>query len=258
MTWTSTSSGAGLAPGSSVRELAICSGIGGLSLGLKRAFGGNHRTLCHIEREGFAAATLVARMEDKALDSAPIWDEVETFDCQGFLRDIGQPDIITAGFPCQPASKAGRRTGGAHPGWLWPSIARIIRATRPAAVFLENVPCLLRHGFPRVLLDLHGLGMDVRWCVLSAQELLAPHRRERLFILAHTDSGRHQVQNAIRPGRAVIGDSPWRKPIAALCRVADGVPRGLDERNRALGNAVIPRVAAAAIVALASDWRISP
>src|SRR3990167_8778450 len=91
-----------------VNGISLCSGIGGLELGLKIALGDAYRCVCYIEREGYAAATLVARMEDKALDSAPIWDDLATFD-GGPWR--GKVDIVSGGFPCQPASTAGRRKG---------------------------------------------------------------------------------------------------------------------------------------------------
>lgn len=85
--------------------LSLCSGAGGLDLGLHLALSG-YRTVGHVERDAYAAAILVARMEDAALDCAPVWDDVATFDGRPWR---GAVDIVTAGYPCQPFSVAGTR-----------------------------------------------------------------------------------------------------------------------------------------------------
>lgn len=162
--------------------LALCAGVGGLDLGLRLALGSRFRSVVYVEREAYAAAALVARMEDAALDPAPVWDDLVTFDGRPWR---GVVDLVTAGFPCQPWSVAGQRKGTADERWLWPDIVRIIREVDPRLVFLENVPGLLRHGLSIVLEDLASLGFDAEWDSFRAGELGAPHKRERLFILAH-------------------------------------------------------------------------
>ena len=109
--------------------LSLCSGAGGLDLGLTLAIPG-YRAVGHVERETFAAATLVARMEDASLDQAVIWDDVGTFDGRPWR---GAVDIVTAGYPCQPFSVAGRRLGSEDPRHLWPHVARIIGEVEPAS-----------------------------------------------------------------------------------------------------------------------------
>jgi len=84
--------------------LSLCAGAGGIDLGLTIACPG-YRTVCYVEREAYAAATLVARMEDKALDPAPLWDDVTTFDGRPWR---GAVDILIGGYPCQPFSVAGK------------------------------------------------------------------------------------------------------------------------------------------------------
>ena len=126
--------------------LSLCSGAGGLDLGLTIAIPG-YRTVGYVERETFAAATLVARMEDAALDQAVIWDDVATFDGQPWR---GAVDLVSAGYPCQPFSVAGKRLGTEDPRHLWPHVARIIGEVEPPFVFLENVAHHLRLGFPEV------------------------------------------------------------------------------------------------------------
>jgi DNA (cytosine-5)-methyltransferase 1 len=169
-----------------IHGLALCSGIGGLELGVHMALGGRARTVCYVERDAYAAAVLLARMADSSLDRAPVWDDLTTFDAP---RWRGAVDLVTAGFPCQPWSVAGKRKGITDERWLWPDIVRIVRDCEPSLVFLENVPGMYRHGLREVLSDLASLGFDAEWTCISAADIGAPHRRERVFILAHRDGG---------------------------------------------------------------------
>lgn len=162
----------------------LCSGYGGFELGFKLA-GINARTVAHVERDTYAAATLVARMGEKALDQAPIWDDLTTFDSPAWR---GKVDCITAGFPCQPFSAAGKQLGTDDHRWIWPAIKRIILDVEPSFVFLENVPQLVRGGLAFVLSDLAELGFDAEWGLYSAAEVGAPHKRDRFWLLAHSTS----------------------------------------------------------------------
>ncbi|KAA8607565.1 DNA methyltransferase [Salipiger aestuarii] len=163
--------------------LSLCSGAGGLDLGLTIAMPG-YRTVGHVERETYAAAILVARMEEAALDCAPVWDDVASFDGYPWR---GAVDIVTAGYPCQPFSVAGKRRGADDPRHLWPHVARIIGEVGPPFVFLENVAHHLRLGFPEVAGGLVGMGYRLAAGLFTAAEVGAPHKRERLFILAHRE-----------------------------------------------------------------------
>ncbi|MCC1492769.1 DNA cytosine methyltransferase [Cognatishimia sp. F0-27] len=160
--------------------LSLCSGAGGLDLGLTIAMPG-YRTVGHVERETYAAAILVARMEEPALDPAPVWDDVASFDGRPWR---GAVDIVTAGYPCQPFSVAGKRQGADDPRHIWPHVARIIGEIEPPFVFLENVAHHLRLGFPEVASGLVGMGYRLAAGLFTAAEVGAPHKRERLFILA--------------------------------------------------------------------------
>ena len=167
-----------------IRGMALCAGVAGLELGVGMALqqlGLEYRCVCYVEREAYAAACLVARMEDAVLDPALIWDDLTTFD-GGQWR--GKVDLITAGFPCQPWSVAGSQRGTEDDRWLWPSIAAVVRDVEPRWVFLENVPGLISGGLGPVLGDLASLGFDAEWGCYRASEAGAPHRRERLFLLA--------------------------------------------------------------------------
>jgi DNA (cytosine-5)-methyltransferase 1 len=170
---------------SSLDVLSVCSGGGGLDLGVQLAEP-SARIVGYVEREAFAASVLVARMADAALCEAPVWDDVGTFDGRAWR---GLVDCVVAGFPCQPWSIAGRRGGTGDGRWLWPEIARLVRAVAPRIVFLENVPGLrFGGGLGHVLGDLAQLGFHAEWDVLGADEVGATHRRRRLFLLAYTNA----------------------------------------------------------------------
>lgn len=164
--------------------LSLCAGYGGLELGLAIAEPG-YRTVCFVERESHAAATLVARMEDKALDHAPVWSDLRSFDGKPWR---GKVHILTAGYPCQPFSMAGKRRGDADPRHLWPEVERIIAEVRPGTVFVENVEGHIDLGLADVVGGLRRLGYSAKAGLFTAREVGARHRRRRLFILAYADS----------------------------------------------------------------------
>jgi DNA (cytosine-5)-methyltransferase 1 len=219
-----------------------------LELGLKLALGHQYRTVCYVEREAYAAATLVARMEDEALDRAPIWDDLESFDAG---RWRGAVDLVSAGWPCQTYSTAarGRNT---HPD-LWGQVRRVIQGVEPEYVFLENVSGnediwmgvrqnLCRDGF-------HVVGP----ILARASDVGAPHERPRRFLLAHTHDAQ-QFSLAVddemaRPSCSSVPWHPWGKPLDVE-RVDDGTT-GRMERSRAIGEGVVPLVAAYAFCGLA-------
>lgn len=179
--------------GARVHVLSLCSGIGGLELGVKRATAHAARVVCYVEREAYCISVLQTRMADGDLDDAPIWSDVKTFNPQPWR---GIVDLITAGFPCQPFSAAGKRAGDADPRHLWPYILRHIQSIEPALVFCENVPGLLALGFEQVCKDLQGLGYSVEAGIFSAEECGAPHIRKRLFFIAYANG--HALRHASR------------------------------------------------------------
>ena len=164
--------------------LSLCAGVGGLDLGLRVAQP-NARTVCFVEIEAYAAAILATRMEQNALDQAPIWTDLRTFDGKPWR---GLVDCITAGYPCQPFSVAGKQLGDKDPRHLWPDVFRVVREIDPPLCFFENVPGHLRLGFQQVHDDLRSLGYRVKAGLFTAEEVGASHKRERLFILAYRES----------------------------------------------------------------------
>jgi len=164
-----------------LRCISLCSGYAGLEMGLKRAWP-NVRTVAYVEIEAFACANLVAKIEEGKLDAAPVWTDVKTFPGDTFHNRV---HIITAGYPCQPFSVAGKRQGTGDPRHLWPYIARIVEAVRPVWCIFENVAGHLTMGFGEVYCSLRDMGYSVEAGLFTAAEVGAPHKRQRLFIMAH-------------------------------------------------------------------------
>lgn len=250
---------------------SLFSGIGGLELGLERATGGH--TVWQVEQDPYARAVLA-----KHWPKAKRFENVEKVGA----HNLAAVDLICGGFPCQDVSNAGKRAGldGARSG-LWTEYARIIGDLRPRFVVVENVSALLARGMDRVLGDLAACGYDAIWDCIPAAAVGAPHRRDRLFVVAYSNSGwrsnnelqtgghklrvcrtkladtdgtrleRHRPagnvgeicpQKAVGLFRRSLGHVEAWKLEPQLGRVATGVPRRVD-RLRCLGNAVVPQVA---------------
>lgn len=203
--------------------VSLCSGVGGLDLGVKLAVP-SARTVCYVEREAYAVAVLAARMQDGSLDEATVWSDLLTFDGRPWR---GRVDCIIAGFPCQPWSHAGKRKGTDDDRWLWPAIARIIDDAKPAMVFLENVPGLVSGGgLHHVLDDLAEMGFDAEWLHLTASAVGASHKRNRVFILGFRgadmgDAGDVRQRRAPEENQAWPGPGDGRGTVAHSGRIGD-------------------------------------
>lgn len=184
------------------RILSLCTGVGGIELGFKLAMP-TSRTVAYVEIEAYACEILVKRMEEKILDEAPIWSNIKSFDGKPWR---GKVDIITGGYPCQPFSIAGKKLGDKDPRHLWPYVRRIISEIEPAMCFFENVGGHLQLGFEQVHNDLQGLGYTVKAGLFTAEEVGAPHRRERLFILAYRNYSRCGSCGNCYPERYLCSD----------------------------------------------------
>jgi DNA (cytosine-5)-methyltransferase 1 len=263
-----------------MNELALFAGAGGGILGGHLL---GWRTVCAVERDPYCASVLVARQNDKTLPAFPIWDDVQTFDGKPWR---GVVDVVSGGFPCQDISIAGKGVGiqGERSG-LWKHMARIIGEVRPRYVFAENSPVLRTRGLDIVLKDLAEMGYDAKWCVLGAKDVGAPHKRDRIWILAYTDSLRELQQERSRQDkwrwtcdcceqvaytsieglqtseyqaifperrreeRRTVTQQGWWSAEPDVGRVANGIPHRVD-RLKALGNGQVPAVAKLALEAL--------
>ena len=276
----------------------LFAGIGGNSIALEEVFNGE--TIEHIfcEWDKFPTAVLKQHWPN-ATYYGDIADLVADTQCKGRqgqrfeaerqyglgnrTRSHKEPSfaIVTGGFPCQPFSAAGRRRGTADDRYKWPEMFEVIRNVRPEWVVAENVRGLVTWNEGMVLetvcADLESEGYEVQPIIIPAVAVNAPHRRDRVWIIAHsersTDRGtpgtdgretieerlpeRHEVGQSIEPGK-VWPDwhRSWQEVAFATCddSVDDGLPRLVDGvpisrakwrqgSLKAYGNAIVPQVA---------------
>ena len=264
-----------------LRTLDLFAGIGGFSLGLERTGGFETVAFCEID-------PYCQRVLAKHWPGVPIYDDIKEIVADaGCMRQlqpqgsqqeirrrtsdsylkgldgnpIGPIDVITGGFPCQDISLAGKGAGidGERSG-LWSELARLIGDIRPRYAILENVAALLGRGLDRVAGDLAEIGYDCEWHCIPASAVGAPHRRDRVWIIAYPQypdpkkqRSQRQLHNGIAQGwqRPILGSlrfcdgasdgQEWWRTEPDVGRVADGIPARVD-RLRCLGNAVVPQI----------------
>lgn len=246
--------------GAKLRVLDLFSGIGGFSLGLERT--GGFETVAFCEIEPFPRKVLA-----KHWPKVPIYDDVRTLNKTVLDRDGIAVDVITGGFPCQDISTAGNQAGldeGTRSG-LWSEITRLVGELRPKFIIVENVAALLAGPseqpggwFGRILGDLASCGYDAEWENIPASALGAPHRRERVWLLAYPEQGgwgflQQPSADKLRSHRTAWTSNARSTNLAnwdgeQICppdfvRMVDGLRSKLDGlRFAALGNAVVPQI----------------
>ena len=168
-----------------LKVLDLFSGIGGFSYAAERIVGG-YKTTQFVEIDPYCQKVL-----HKNFPNTPIHDDIKTFTAKP-----GQFDVFTIGFPCQDLSVAGRQKGigeGTRSGLFYESI-RLLREVRPRFALFENVRNLLSHEkgetFQEILFQIAKAGYDAEWSVISAKDLGACHLRQRLWIVAYSNSFR--------------------------------------------------------------------
>lgn len=163
-----------------MKALSLFTGYGGIDLALKDYI---TETIAYVEIEEYAQKIITYRMADGSLPRAAILADVKNVE-----GEIGDCDIIYGGFPCQDISVAGNGKGlaGERSG-LFFEIIRLTKEIRPSFVFLENVPAIRTRGLEQVIKAFTEVGYDCRWTCLSAASVGAPHKRERWFLLAHSN-----------------------------------------------------------------------
>ena len=259
-----------------LQTLDLFAGIGGFALGLERT--GGFKTVAFCEIEPYPRAVLARHWP-----GVKQYEDVRTLTGTRLDTDGISIDVITGGFPCQDISAAGKQAGidDTTRSGLWSEIARLAGEIRPRFVIVENVAALLsgpskqRGGwFGRVLGDLAEIGYDVRWDCIPASYVGAPHRRDRVWIVAYAqreqlversdvdEIGRwpgkaeqarvgcrqgdvaydHSERfRAEQAGRGEFADGGWWRVEPDVGRVAHGVPDRA-HRLKALGNAVVPKI----------------
>lgn len=240
---------------------SLFSGVGGLELGLEWA--GLGHTIWQVEREPFCLAVLAKR-----------WPTAERFTD---VRAVGKAnlaavDLICGGFPCQDVSSAGKGAGLAGDrSVLWSEFARILGELKPRWVVVENVAGGARKWVDAIVLELERLGYACLPIPVSASDVGAPHRRSRIFVVAHLDGVRELQPQGSEPeqrgrvadgsasdserehvreqqGRSRSASYTWRPLEPGVVPLVYGLPGGLAGRGRrarirALGNSVVPQQA---------------
>ena len=228
----------------------LFAGIGGFSLALEEVF--NEAKINHIfcEWEHFPSAVLKKHWPNGTF-YGDVADLVADTDSQRHKSSVAEEQnltILTGGFPCQPFSHAGRRKGTADDRYQWPNMFRVIQNVKPDWVIAENVRGLATWNdgmvLEQVCVDLESEGYEVQPFIIPACAVNAPHRRDRIWTIAHTDDKR------VRAGfREIQGEDvevserndnakpcypdwrrDWREVAAATCnaRMDDGLPREVD------------------------------
>ena len=283
-----------------MRHLDLFSGIGGFSLAADWIWPDVEHIFCEID-------PFCQKVLNKHWPQSKIYGDIRELRGGGF----GTVDLVTGGFPCQPFSTAGKRKGKEDDRDLWPHMFRIITEAKPYWVIGENVAGFIKMELDRSISDLESAGYEVRSFVIPACAVGAPHRRDRVWIVANTrgaeshgvssikrekiSSARNSTSSNTKSGKNRRGEQrqfqryttakdgegnedatnaagnheqgieqeqklslqplradpflgAWeaRKsllPSAVLCRTDDGIPNRVD-RTRALGNAIVPQVAA--------------
>lgn len=224
-----------------MNHLDLFSGIGGFALAAKWA---GINTIQFVEIDGFCQKVLMKNFPD-----VPIHSDIKSFNCNT------QIDFLTGGFPCQPFSLAGNKKGINDDRYLWPEMFRIIKQCQPRWIIAENVPGIISHLDP-VLEDLESENYKWEALLIPASTVGAPHKRERLWIIGHSNrfASEQTDKEALaepcsgktwsrftRQFRRDIPTAYWEKVKPPISGVDNGLPFGVD-RNKALGNAIVPQI----------------
>ena len=190
---------------------SLFSGIGGIDLGLERA---GMTCVWQSEIEPYACRVLA-----KHWPAIPNLGDIREID----WTTVPRTDVVAGGYPCQPFSLAGRRAGADDPRHLWPMFADCIRMVRPRYAILENVAGHLTLGFGDVQADLATLGYDTEWDCIPAAAVGAPHRRDRVFVIA-TRRDSMDTNSQSKPRLTKHGSaSAWPSPMADTDNTCTGV-----------------------------------
>lgn len=230
-------------------HLDLFSGIGGFSLAASHVWE-NHTIVAFCEIDLFCQKVL-----KKHWPNVPIFSDIKKLKGSNFET----VDLITGGFPCQPFSEAGNGQGRNDKRYLWPEMFRIIKETNSRWILVENVPRLLNTEqgmvFEEICVNLECENYEVWPFSIPACGLNAPHKRQRTWIVAYSNSKRLEIRKGqsknngkkfsnFKRNRA-NWSKEWINVATRLCGMDDGLPKRMDrnQRIKALGNAIVPRIA---------------
>lgn len=266
-----------------MNHIDLFSGIGGFALAVDTVWPNSTHTFCEIDP--YCRAVL-----QKHWPQSHIHEDIRTFTnttdarIERMQERENEVFLLTGGFPCQPFSQAGQRRGTADDRYLWPEMFRVIQEFAPEWVIAENVRGLVTWSeglvLEQVCTDLENEGYEVQPIIIPAVAVNAPHRRDRVWIIAHTTNKNDsdstsarwawdRIQGEGRPRQfsrdgenqerkestiQTAWDGNWLEVATELCGVDDGLSAELDgfklskarhrkERLKALGNAIVPQIA---------------
>lgn len=204
-----------------MQHLDLCSGIGGFALAARWA---GIQTVGFCEIEDYPRRVLA-----KNFPGVPIHQDIHDLDG----KQYGAIDLITAGYPCQPFSFAGKRRGAEDDRHIWPQVLRIVAEARPAWTLFENVFGHVSMGLDEVLSDLETEGYATRAFVVPACAVDAPHRRDRVWIVGYTASSGSEKRCEFDEREGSTGQQVKRlsirgEPFRSGEDVADTPSKGLE------------------------------
>ncbi len=200
-----------------MNHLDLFSGIGGFSYAAQQIWKDDHNIIAFVEKDKYCQRVL-----KKHWPNIPIIDDIKGFNYEKFTdvsntestdgktskntegwsqmqsgrgscrSGTAKIDLLTGGFPCQPFSVAGRKKGKKDDRYLWPNMFKIIQETKPTWIIGENVPGIINMGLETTVFDLEEEGYEVEVLVLPAIGVSALHKRNRVWIIANTDTERSQ------------------------------------------------------------------
>jgi len=210
-----------------MNHLDLCSGIGGFALAASWL---ELNTVAFCEIDKFCQKILHQNFPD-----VPIHGDIKQLDGTQYQ---GRIDIITAGYPCQPFSLAGKQKGHEDPRHLWPDVFGIIQQTQPPWVLCENVAGHVKLGLDEVCMDLESQGYAVEPIIIPASAVQAPHRRERVWIIAYADRFRCDSRGNYRQTGYHRAEAQQR--IAAYQQNWQGRRLGFEQNDASSGDATNP------------------
>lgn len=257
-------------------HLDLFSGIGGFAFAAKSIWGKAYKNVGFCEIDKFCHKVLRKNFGN----DINIIEDIHNLKGDEF----GTVDLITGGFPCQPYSVAGKRKGASDDRALWGEMFRVIKEAKPDWIIGENVTGIINMELDKVLADLEGEDYKTESFIIPACAVNAPHRRDRVWIIAHTESNNKRnaricdKEENLSTGRYysnLFGDTTgkgleiaealqqlqsfqnakrgysrsWLQVASEFCGMDDGIPNRVD-RLRSLGNAIVPQVAMVLLAAL--------